>query len=204
MVTLAQDPMHWGAPAPDFLRGLADLQAESARTRKLLPVDRWNPPFCGDMDIRIASDGTWFYLGTPIGRPGLVRLFSTILRREDDGHFYLVTPVEKVRIRVDDAPFLAVRVDVTGSGAPQVLRFTTSVGDEVDAGNDHPIRVEFRGAEREPRPYLHVRGQLEALISRAVFYELVEIAVERQDAQGGAELVVESGGRAFSLGSLSA
>jgi hypothetical protein len=196
--------MHWGAPAPDFLRGLADLQAESAHTRKLPPVDTWNPPFCGDMDIRIASDGTWFYLGTPIGRPGLVRLFSTILRREDDGVFYLVTPVEKVRIKVDDAPFLAVRVDRSMSDAEQLLRFTTSVGDEVEAGFDHPIRVEFRGPEREPRPYLHVRGNLEALISRAVFYELVEIAEERQSPQGGSELVVQSGGRPFSLGSLSA
>jgi hypothetical protein len=196
--------MHWGAPAPDFLRGLADLQAESAHTRKLPPVDTWNPPFCGDMDIRIASDGTWFYLGTPIGRPGLVRLFSTILRREDDGVFYLVTPVEKVRIKVDDAPFLAVRVDRSMSDAEQLLRFTTSVGDEVEAGFDHPIRVEFRGPEREPRPYLHVRRNLEALISRAVFYELVEIAEERQSPQGGSELVVQSGGRPFSLGSLSA
>jgi len=196
--------MHWGAPAPDFLRGLADLQAESAHTRKLPPVDSWNPPFCGDMDIRIASDGTWFYLGTPIGRPGLVRLFSTILRREDDRHFYLVTPVEKVRIRVDDAPFLAVRVDESGSGAARTLRFTTSVGDDVEAGGDHPIRVEFRGPDREPRPYVHVRGKLEALISRAVFYELVGIAEERQAVDGGTELVVESNGRPFSLGSLNA
>jgi len=204
MVTLAQDPMHWGAPAPDFLRGLADLQAESAHTRKLPPVDTWNPPFCGDMDIRIASDGTWFYLGTPIGRLGLVRLFSTILRREDDGHFYLVTPVEKVRIRVDDAPFLAVRVDSSGAGPTRTLRFTTSVGDDVDAGGDHPIRVEFRGPAREPRPYVHVRGKLEALISRAVFYELVGIAEERPSADSGTELVVESNGRSFSLGSINA
>jgi hypothetical protein len=196
--------MHWGAPAPDNLRGLADLQAESAHTRKLPPVDKWNPPFCGDMDIRIASDGTWFYLGTPIGRPGLVRLFSTILRREDDNQFYLVTPVEKVRIRVDDAPFLAVRVDRTGAGPEQRLRFTTNVGDEVDAGAGHPIRVEIRGPEREPRPYLHVRGRLEALISRATFYELVEMAEERAAAAGGTELVISSEGQSFSLGSLDA
>lgn len=196
--------MHWGAPAPDILRGLADLQAESAHTRKLPPVDKWNPPFCGDMDIRIASDGTWFYLGTPIGRPGLVRLFSTILRREDDNQFYLVTPVEKVRIRVDDAPFLAVRVDRMGAGPEQRLRFTTNVGDEVEAGAGHPIRVEIRGPEREPRPYLHVRGRLEALISRATFYELVEMAEERAAAAGGTELVISSEGQSFSLGSLDA
>ena len=196
--------MHWGAPAPDILRGLADLQAESAHTRKLPPVDKWNPPFCGDVDIRIASDGTWFYLGTPIGRPGLVRLFSTILRREEDDNHYLVTPVEKVRIRVDDAPFLAVRVDRTGSGAAQTLRFTTNVGDEVDAGPSHPIRVEIRGPEREPRPYLHVRGRLEALISRATFYELVDMADERAAAGGGTELIVTSDGQAYSLGSLDA
>lgn len=196
--------MHWGAPAPDILRGLADLQAEDAHTRKLPPLDTWNPPFCGDMDLRIARDGVWFYLGTPIGRPGLVRLFSTILRREDDGHFYLVTPVEKVRIRVDDAPFLAVRVDREGAGPEQVLRFTTNVGDVVDASAEHPIRVEFRGPEREPRPYLHVRGRLESLVSRAVFYELVGIAEEWSAAPGGAELVVHSSGTRFSLGSLGA
>lgn len=192
--------MHWGAPAPDILRGLADLQAESAHTRKLPPVEKWNPPFCGDLDMRIAVDGTWFYLGTPIGRPGLVRLFSTILRREEDGRYVLVTPVEKVGIRVDDAPFVAVLVDASGEGESQSLQFTTNVGDVTSAGVAHSIRVAFRGAEREPRPYLHVRNGLEARISRAVFYELVGLSVERP-VSDGRELGVWSGSVFFSLGS---
>lgn len=186
--------MHWGAPAPDFLRGLAEAQAEAAHTRKLPPVETWNPPDCGDIDMRIAVDGTWFYLGTPIGRPALVRLFSTILRREADGRYVLVTPVEKVGLKVEDAPFVAVRVDAEGGR----LRFLTNVGDEVVAGAEHPLRVAFRGAE--PRPYVRVRGQLEARVSRAVFYELVAMAEERATATGR-ELGVWSDGVWFSLGS---
>ena len=194
-----QDPMHWGAPVPDILRGLADLQAENARTRKLPPVENWNPPYCGEVDIRIAVDGTWFYLGTPIGRPGLVRLFSTILRRDEDGKFYLVTPVEKVGIQVVDAPFLAVRVDRVGAGCDQKLVFTTNVGDEVEAGADHPIDVRYPGNAGEPRPYIHVRGRLEALVSRAVFYELVDLSEER-GTPDGLQLGLWSGGSFFRLG----
>ena len=192
--------MHWGAPAPDLLRGLAEVQAESAHTRKLPPIEKWNPPDCGDIDMRIAVDGTWFYLGTPIGRPALVRLFSTILKREADGRYVLVTPVEKVGLKVEDAPFVAVRVDAEGRGREQQLTFMTNVGDAVVAGLEHPLRVEFRGSEREPRPYIHVRGRLEALVSRAVFYELVGLADERATASGR-ELGVWSGGSFFSLGS---
>ncbi len=198
MSNSAQDPMHWGAPAPDFLRGLAEAQAEAAHTRKLPPVDKWNPPDCGDIDMRIAVDGTWFYLGTPIGRPALVRLFSTILRREPDGRYVLVTPVEKVGLKVEDAPFVGVRVDVEGEGNARRLRFLTNVGDEVVAGSEHPLRVAFRGTE--PRPYVHIRGGLEARVSRAVFYELVAMAEERTTASGR-ELVVRSEGADFSLGS---
>ena len=198
MSNSGQDPMHWGAPAPDFLRGLAEAQAEAAHTRKLPPVGQWNPPDCGDIDMRIAVDGTWFYLGTPIGRPTLVRLFSTILRREPDGRYVLVTPVEKVGIKVEDAPFIAVRVDAEGEGRGQHLRFLTNVGDEVVAGAEHPLRVTYRGSE--PRPYVHVRGGLEARVSRAVFYELVGMAEERATATGR-ELGVWSGGTFFSLGS---
>ncbi len=190
--------MHWGAPAPDFLRGLAEDQAEAAHTRKLPPVDKWNPPDCGDIDMHIAVDGTWFYLGTPIGRPALVRLFSTILRREADGRYVLVTPVEKVGLKVEDAPFVAVRVDAEGEGQARRLRFLTNVGDEVVAGPEHPLRVAFRGAE--PRPYVHVRGGLEARVSRAVFYELVAMAEERT-TEAGRALVVRSEGKDFSLGS---
>ena len=198
MSNSAQDPMHWGAPAPDLLRGLAEVQADAAHTRKLPPIDKWNPPDCGDIDMRIAVDGTWFYLGTPIGRPALVRLFSTILRREADGRYVLVTPVEKVGLKVEDAPFIAVRVDAEGEGRERRLKFLTNVGDEVVAGAGNPLRVAFRG--EEPRPYVHVRGQLEARISRAVFYELVAMAEERA-TRGGRELGVWSEGVWFSLGS---
>jgi len=193
------DPLHWGAPAPDVLRGLAEIQAETARSRKLPPVEAWNPPFCGDLDIRIGVDGTWFYLGSPIGRPGLVRLFSTILRRDEDGKYYLVTPVEKVGIRVDDAPFTAVRVDCRGEGGGQALEFTTNVGDIVVADADHPLTVHTDPADLTPRPYLRVRGRLDALVSRAVFYELVAMAGSRQ-TPSGTELGVVSRDCFFPLG----
>ena len=145
-----------------------------AKPRGLPPVHLWNPDFCGDLDMRIARDGTWFYLGTPIGRPELVRLFSTILKKED-GKYYLVTPVEKVGITVDDAPFVAVDFERSGEGRDQVLTFTTNVGDVTVAGPDHPIRVERDAATGEPSPYVHVRAALEALIDRKSFYRLVEI-----------------------------
>ncbi|MDV7270383.1 DUF1285 domain-containing protein [Thioclava sp. A2] len=138
------------------------------------PVHLWNPPFCGDLDMEIKRDGTWFYLGTPIGREALVRLFASVLKLED-GKFFLVTPVEKVGIRVEDAPFIAVDCDISGKGAEQVLRFTTNVGDEVTAGPDHAIRV-IRLEDDEPQPYLHVRRGLEAKIDRKTFYRLVDIA----------------------------
>ena len=138
------------------------------------PVHLWNPPFCGDLDMEIKRDGTWFYLGTPIGREALVRLFASGLKLED-GKFFLVTPVEKVGIRVEDAPFIAVDCDISGKGAEQVLRFTTNVGDEVTAGPDHAIRV-IRLEDDEPQPYLHVRRGLEAKIDRKTFYRLVDIA----------------------------
>ncbi len=139
------------------------------------PVHLWNPPFCGDLDMRIARDGTWFYLGTPIGRPAMVRLFSSILKLED-GKFFLVTPVEKVRITVDDAPFVAVDAEVEGEGQAQRITFTTHVEDQVTAGPDHPIRV-ARGEDGQPAPYVMVRAGLEARIDRKTFYRLVERGV---------------------------
>lgn len=166
----------------------------AAGGKGLPPVHLWNPPHCGDIDIRIARDGVWFHEGTPIGREALVRLFSTILRRDPDG-FHLVTPVEKMRITVEDAPFIAVRVDRDG----EALRFVTNVGDEVEAGPDHAIRVEEDPATGEPRPYLHVRRGLEALIARPVFYELVEMAVERA-TDGGPRFCVASNGAWFPVG----
>jgi len=138
------------------------------------PVHLWNPPFCGDLDMEIRRDGTWFYLGTPIGRLPLVKLFASILKLED-GKYFLVTPVEKVGIRVVDAPFGAVDCEVSGAGADQALTFTTNVGDEVTAGPDHPIRV-VRAEDGEPSPYVMIRRGLEALIDRKTFYRLVDIA----------------------------
>lgn len=150
--------------------------ARSVKGRGLPPVHLWNPPFCGDLDMRIARDGTWFYLGTPIGRPELVRLFSTVLRRDGDDYF-LVTPVEKVGITVDDAPFVAVDFEVANAGADQEITFETNVGDMVVAGPDAPIRVVRDPQTGEPSPYILVRANLEALIDRKSFYRLVDICV---------------------------
>jgi len=172
---------------------LASEAARAAKSGKLPPVHLWNPPFCGDLDIRIRRDGTWFYLGTPIGRPALVRLFSTILKREGDRYF-LVTPVEKVGITVDDAPFLAVDVTATGTGAEQMLTFETSVGDRVKAGEGHAIRVTRDPATGEPAPYVHIRAGLEALIDRKTFYRLVDLGVHA-DHDGARWFGLWSGGR---------
>ncbi|WP_058247918.1 DUF1285 domain-containing protein [Tropicibacter naphthalenivorans] len=153
----------------------ASARAAAGKTGKgLPPVHKWNPPFCGDLDMRIARDGTWFYLGTPIGREGLVRLFSSILRKDGDKYF-LVTPVEKVGITVDDAPFVATDFDASGEGAAQMLSFTTHVGDVATAGPEHPIRVVRDPETGEPSPYVLIRANLEALIDRKSFYRLVDL-----------------------------
>ncbi len=157
----------------------------------------WNPPHCGEIDIRIRPDGTWFHEGSPIGRPAMVRLFSTVMRKDEDG-FHLVTPVEKLKITVDDAPFTAIGVERDG----EVLRFVTNVGDVVEAGPDHGLRVQT-AAGGEPRPYLHVRAGLEALIVRPVFYELVEMGTPRPGPDGE-RLAVSSKGCWFDLGGLEA
>lgn len=175
---------------------LAQLPREQGKG--LPPVHLWNPDFCGDIDMRIARDGSWYYLGTPIGRKAMVRLFSTIIRREGDDYF-LVTPVEKVGIQVDDAPFVAVTLDVEGAGEEQVLRFRSNVEDEVVADAQHPIRVQIDPQTQEPAPYLLVRSNLEALIHRNVFYQLVELAVERQ-IDGRSWLGVWSSGMFFTIG----
>jgi hypothetical protein len=144
------------------------------------PVHLWNPPFCGDLDIRISRDGLWWYLGTPIGRMPLVKLFASVLRHDEDGKYYLVTPVEKIGITVDDAPFVAVDFRVEGKGKGQVLTFVTNVDDETAAGPEHPIRVERDAETGEPSPDVHVRARLEALIDRKSFYRLVEICVHEE------------------------
>ena len=176
-----------------------DLLAQIPKAEKgLPPVHLWNPDFCGDIDMRIARDGTWFYLGTPIGRKPMVRLFSTIIRRDGDDYF-LVTPVEKVGIKVDDAPFVATGLEVLGSGEQQVLCFTTQVEDRVEAGPEHPLRFVIDSLTQEPSPYVHIRANLEALIHRNVFYELVELAVSREVA-GESWLGVWSSGEFYPIG----
>jgi hypothetical protein len=141
------------------------------------PVHLWNPPFCGPIDMRIARDGTWFYLGTPIGRERMVKLFSSILKREGEDYF-LVTPAEKVQIVVDDAPLLVVDVTATGEGRDQVLSFVTKTEDEVVAGPGHAIEMRDRGFEATP--YIHVRAGLWALIDRKTFYRLVELGCHEE------------------------
>ena len=177
---------------PDLFEAVA---AAAAAGRGPPPVHLWNPPRCGDIDIRIARDGTWSYLGSPIGRPALVRLFASVLRLDPDG-YHLVTPAEKLRITVEDAPFLAVGLEQ----ADGALRFATNVGDVVEAGPEHPIRV-VAGADGSPRPYLEVRRGLQALIARAVFYELAALGEERAGPQGR-RLAVASNGCWFDLGPL--
>lgn len=159
-------------PSAESLASSARAAAHAGK-RGLPPVHLWNPPFCGDLDMRIARDGTWFYLGTPIGRKELVNLFASIIRKDGDDYF-LVTPVEKVGITVDDAPFVAVDFDREGDG----LRFVTNVGDEMIAGPDHPIRVVRDPQTGEPSPYVRVRANLEALIDRKSFYRLVDLGEE--------------------------
>jgi hypothetical protein len=146
------------------------------------PVDKWNPAHRGEIGMEILADGTWKHEGTRITRESLVKLFASILRKDEDGVTYLVTPVEKIIVKVEDAPFVAIRADRVGEGKDQTIVFTTNVGDLVTAGPDHPIRVEQRG--QEPRPYLHVRGRLEARILRAPFYELVDWAESKEGKLG--------------------
>ena len=164
----------------------------------LPPIDKWNPPFCGDIDMEIRADGTWFYMGTPIGRQPLVRLFSTVLRKETDGKTYLVTPVEKVGIRVEDAPFVAVEMAVSGEDSRRTLTFRTNVGDVVQAGAEHPLRFVIAGENQELKPYLHIRGRLDALVSRPVMYDLVDLG-EEAEIHGRPMFAVRSGGVLFPI-----
>lgn len=160
------------------------------------PVHLWDPPFCGDIDMRIASDGSWHYQGSPIRRPAMIRLFSSILRLDEDGHHYLVTPAEKLRIRVDDCPFVARLLEVTGSGRDSVLTFTLNTDEQLVAGPEHPVSVDER--DGEPHPRLTVRGGMQALLVRNVYYELVSIA--RPSDSDENLLGVWSQGEFFELG----
>jgi len=189
--------------------GLEGIAAALPREKGLPPIHLWNPPFCGDIDMRISTDGTWFYQKTPIGRPALVRLFSTVLKREGDKYF-LVTPVEKVGIVVEDVPFLAVEMKLVGPEqdvlpdvpATHVLRFRTNVDDWVDAGPGHALRFE-QEATGGLRPYLHVRSELWAKVTRALFYDLVELGEERV-VEGRPMFGIASGGEFFAMAEASA
>lgn len=182
----------------------ADLAAMISRAQAdrnagkdgLPPVERWNPDYCGDIDMEIRADGTWFYMGTPIGRPALVRLFSTVLRRDEDGKTYLITPVEKIGIRVVDAPFLAVEMTVSEEDGEQVLTFRTNVGDVVRVGPDNPLRFVVTGETDQLKPYILVRGRLEALVNRAVTYDLLALG-EESELGGEPMYVVRSAGADF-------
>jgi uncharacterized protein len=155
--------------ASNPLAGLKDIQKAGGA---LPPVHLWNPPFCGDIDMRIAQDGTWYYMNSPIGRKPLYTLFSRVLRKDDDQYF-LVTPVEKCGIRVDDAPFVAVRMEVTGAGPEQSIRFETNVDEVVLVDAEHPLRFADEAGTEGLKPYVLVRSNLEALVIRALFYDLV-------------------------------
>jgi hypothetical protein len=178
------------------LDAIADVARAAAR-KGAPPVHLWNPPFCGDLDMRIASDGTWFYLKTPIGRAALVKLFASVLKREGDKYF-LVTPVEKCGIVVDDAPFLAVELKVAQGDRDRALHFRTNVDDWVACGRGHALRFEREPASGGLKPYLHVRGGLWAKVTRALFYDLVELGEER-DIDGRRMFGVASAGEFFAM-----
>ena len=186
-------------------QGLARIETEArlANSAGAAPVEKWNPPFCGDLDMRIAADGTWYYLGTPIGRKRLVKLFASVLRHDADGKYYLVTPVEKVGIKVDDAPFLAVEMTVDNPGPDQVLIFRTNVDDKVSVDEAHPLRFAVEEGTGGLKPYVHVRGRLEALVARAVYYDLVALG-ETEMVEDTASFGVRSGGKFYPMAPVAA
>ncbi|MCP9232359.1 DUF1285 domain-containing protein [Mesorhizobium sp. LMG 17147] len=198
-MTEAADNREESLTAATEARGLQALVSRATRAGKgPAPVERWNPAFCGDLDLEIKQDGTWFYLGTPIGRMPLVQLFSSVLRKDEDGRTYLVTPVEKVGIRVADAPFIAVEMDVSGAGDGQIITFRTNVGDVVEAGAGHPLRFVDEDETGGLKPYVLVRGRLEALVTRPVMYELVEHG-EEIDIGGKTMFAVRSKGEVYPI-----
>ncbi len=183
----------------DAMQSLIKAAEAASGANGYPPVERWEPEYCGEMDLVIRRDGSWWHEGTRIGRERMVRLFARILRKDADGQTYLVTPVEKIRIKVDAAPFLAVAVESTGEGRHQTLAFRTNLDDAVIADADHPIRVET-GPEGAPDPYVLIRGRLEALITRAAFYDLAALAVPGQDEAGQPVMGVWSRSAFFPLG----
>lgn len=182
--------------------GNADLDALVARAQRAgkgaPPVEKWNPDFCGDLDMEIRADGNWFYQGTPITRVPLVQLFSSVLRKDADGRTYLVTPVEKMGIRVEDAPFLAVEMHVDGAGDSQRITFRTNVGDVVEAGPENPVRFAEEAETGGLKPYVLVRGRLEALMTRPVLHELVSHG-EEISVDGTPVFALRSNGAVFTV-----
>src|SRR5262245_17030255 len=183
-------------PADATTNRIAGLEAllKARQGKGPAPVEKWHPPYCGDIGMKIRTDGVWLYQGSPIGRMPLVKLFASVLRKDADGRHYLVTPAEKVDVEVADAPFLAVEMEASGSGRDQTLVFRTNVDDIVAAGPDHPLRFEVEPASLGLKPYLNVRGRLEALVTRALYYDMVELAVDEGNGLG-----VWSGGVFFGM-----
>ncbi|MCT4654276.1 MAG: DUF1285 domain-containing protein [Cohaesibacter sp.] len=191
----------------DMPDGLKALMSRAGKEKGKPPVHLWNPDFCGDLDMRIVRDGTWFYLGSPIGREALVRLFASVLRKDDDGKTYLVTPVEKIGIVVEDAHFQAVEMARSaadgGNGDDEVLTFRTNVGDLVEVGAEHPFRFELEEGTAGLKAYINVRGNLEARLTRALMYDLVALAGEG-DGEHSGQFGVKSGGLFFPICSMQA
>ncbi|MDR6430458.1 DUF1285 domain-containing protein [Brucella pseudogrignonensis] len=197
--SVKRDADNMGGLEALIARAHADATSGPAtKERAIPPVERWNPDFCGDLDMEIRANGTWFYMGTPIGRPQLVRLFSTVLRKDDDGKTYLVTPVEKIGIRVEDAHFIAVEMQVSGEGEAQKLTFRTNVGDVVEVDAEHPLRFVIDDESGGLKPYINVRGRLEALVGRAVMYDLVALG-EEIEVDGVTMFAVRSNGVVFPI-----
>lgn len=185
-------------PDTPAISNLSALLAAAAQSGTA-PVERWNPPYCGDIGLAILADGTWTYRGSPIRREALVKLFARVLRRDDDGRHYLVTPAEKVDIAVADAPFIAVEMQVEGVGEAQTLTFRTNVDDIVVCGAEHPLRFAIESGSSGLKPYVLVRGRLEALLSRALVYDIAELVMTRDGGADGEHLGVWSGGQWFAL-----
>ena len=183
---------------PVNLKGIETIYSFSKSNKKSLPpIEKWNPPFCGDIDMTISKSGKWYYMGSEIKRPAMVKLFSGILRLESDNSYYLVTPVEKVRIQVEDAPFVAVAITKEQSEGMNRVTFRTNLNDEIVLSKENPLSIEIKKND-EPSPYITVRNNLRALISRSVFYELVDLA-ETIPIDGVPYLAIKSQGEIFKI-----
>ena len=183
----------------NFAKGLETIYEFSKKEKNSLPpVDKWNPKFCGDIDMKIMRNGKWFYMGTEIKRPAMVKLFSGILRLDSDNCYYLVTPVEKVRISVEDAPFIATSLISENKDNINHLYFITNVNEKILLTKNNPLEIKIDNKTEEPSPYIFVRKNLKALISRSVFYELIELA-SKKNIDGKDCLVIDSAGEVFKL-----